>query len=262
MKFSLFKRSNGDGQPEDRHPEPPPERLHDSIPEAEELQVNLCVEGEPPILVELIDMNIQGAQVVVPFHQAPLGSEGAAVILDVSHPDDGWRVRATAQVQKITKCDEQFVSMEVQFTRLGELYAQLDDALGRYFNRRSARRVKPDIDTKVSVRLAYGPHRVRGEAHDLSRSGIGVVAPLVQASIFRSGERVRIFIDLPGNKEEFEALGVIKHGYRNGEEVLLGIEYDLLSDTPMRERRGEYLEYVEERREAIEAWQRSLSRGA
>jgi hypothetical protein len=260
MKFSLFKRSHGEGPVPSNSQSP--ERLHTALPEAEELQVNLCVDGASPTLVELIDMNIQGAQVVLPFHLAPLGGEGTAVVLDVFHPADGWRVRATAQVRKMTKCDEQKVVVELQFTRLGELYAQLDDALGRYFNRRSARRVKPDVDTRVGVRLAYGPHRVRGEAHDLSRSGIGVVAPLVQASIFRSGERVRIFIDLPGHKEEFEALGVIKHGYRNGEEVLLGIEFDLLSDTPMRERRGEYLEYVEQRREVIEAWQRQLSRGA
>lgn len=260
MKFSLFKRSRRADAPTDYPDEA--ERLHTAIPEADELQVHLCVEDQPPVLVELFDMNIQGAQIVLPFHLAPLGGEGQGVVLDVHHPQDGWRVRATAQVRKLNKWDEELVLMELQFTRLGELYAQLDDALGRYFNRRSSKRVKPDVDTKVGVRVAYGPHRVRGEAHDLSRTGIGVVAPLVQAAIFRAGERVRVFIDLPGHKEEFEVLGVVKHGYRNGEEVLLGIEFDLLSDTPMRERRGEYLDYVEQRREAIEAWQRQLSRGA
>ncbi|MEM1453165.1 MAG: PilZ domain-containing protein [Planctomycetota bacterium] len=258
MKFSLFKRS----RPSEIPTEEPGEVLHSSIPEADELQVHLCVEDQTPILTELIDMDIQGAKFVLPFHEAPLGGEGQVVVVDVHHPVDGWRVRATAQVKKLHKWDEHMVLMEVQFTRLGELYAQLDDALGRYFNRRSAKRVKPDVDTKVNVRVAYGPHRVRGEAHDLSRTGIGVVAPLVQAAIFRAGERVRVFIDLPGHKDEFEVLGVVKHGYRNGEEVLLGIEFDLLSDTPMRERRGEYLDYVEQRREALEAWQRQLSRGA
>jgi hypothetical protein len=259
MKFSLFKRSR---RPEAASEAPGGELLSPAIPYAEELHVHLCVEEEAPVLVELHDMNIQGAKVVIPFHLAPVGGEGQAVVLDVHHPRDDWRVRANAQVKQLGKRDEQSVLMELQFTRLGELYAQLDDALGRYFNRRTSRRVKPDLDTKVGVRVAYGPHRVRGEAHDLSRTGIGVVAPLVQAAIFRAGERVRVYIDLPGHKEEFEVLGVVKHGYRNGEEVLLGIEFDLLSDTPMRDRRGEYLDYVEERREAIEAWQRQLSRGA
>lgn len=258
MRFSLFKRS----QTSDETPIDEGERLHVAIPEAEELQVHLCIGEDAPVQVELADMNIQGAKIVLPFHLAPLGGEGQVVVLDVHHPEDGWRVQATAQVGKLHKCDDQQVLMELQFTRLGELYAQLDDALGRYFNRRSSKRVKPDVDTRIAVRVAYGPHRVRGVALDLSRTGIGVAAPLVQAAIFRSGERVRVFIELPGHKEEFEVLGVIKHGYRNGEEVLLGIEFDLLSDTPMRERRGEYLDYVEKRREAIEAWQRQLSRGA
>jgi len=259
MKFSLFKKSRRAGAVKCGNEG---ERLHNAIPEAEELEVHLCMEEQPPVLVDLRDMNIQGAQVVLPFHVAPLGGEGRAVVLDVHHPKDQWRVQATAQVSKLTKWDEQLVLMGLQFTRLGELYAQLDDALGRYFNRRSAKRVKPDVDTKVRVRVAYGPHRVRGEAHDLSRTGISVVAPLVQAAIFRAGERVRVFIELPGHEEEFEVLGVVKHGFRNGEEVLLGIEFDLLSDSPMRDRRGEYLDYVEQRREAIEAWQRQLSRGA
>lgn len=257
MKFSLFRRAK-------RHSSAPAPKestrpQHAALPEAEDLQVQLILEGHQPFKVDLYDMNIQGAEIVLPFHLAPLGGEGEVVELDIYHPQDGWRVRAIGRVRKLDQWDDAMVLIEVQFSQLGDLYAQLDDALGRYFNRRSATRVKPDIDSVVRVKIAYGPHRVRGEAQDISRTGLGVTLPLVQAAIFRSGERVTIHVDVPGVKVPFEGPAVIKHGYRSGPDVVLGIEFDLLADSPMKKRRAEFLRYVETRREEIEAWQLRLT---
>lgn len=257
MKFSLFKRAK-------RHSSAPPPKestrpQHAALPEAEDLNVHLVLEGQDPFLVDLYDMNIQGAEIVLPFHLAPLGGEGEVVELDIYHPADGWRVRAIGLVRRLDQWDDAMVLIEVQFSQLGDLYAQLDDALGRYFNRRSAARIKPDTESKVRVKIAYGPHRVRGEAQDLSRTGLAVVLPLVQAAIFRSGERVTVFIDVPGTKDPFEGPAVIKHGYRSGANVVLGIEFDLLADSPMKKRRADYLAYVETRSQEIQAWQLSLT---
>lgn len=257
MKFSLFRRAK-------RHTSAPASKestrpQHAALPEAEDLQVQLMLEGHQPFQVDLYDMNIQGAEIVLPFHLAPLGGEGEVVELDIYHPGDGWRVRAVGRVRRLDQWDDATVLIEIQFSQLGDLYAQLDDALGRYFNRRSAARVKPDIDSVVRVKIAYGPHRVRGEAQDLSRTGLGVMLPLVQAAIFRSGERVLVYIDVPGVKETFEGPGIIKHGYRSGPDVVLGVEFDLLADSPMKKRRAEFLKYVEKRREEIEAWQMRLT---
>ena len=256
MKFSLFKRSQREDSTRVHEP------LSTALPEAQDLQVYLYLEDQQPFQVDLHDMNIQGAEIVLPFHLAPLNGEGQPVELEVQHPIDGWNVRAVGRVRKLDKCGGANVLVEVQFTQLGDLYAQLDDALGRYFNRRSATRVKPDLDTNVHVKLSYGPHRLRGNAHDLSRTGLGVVLPLVQAAVFRSGERVKVTLDIPNAGQEFEGPGLVKHGYRSGPDVVLGVEFDLLADSPMRKRRSEYLKYVEERREAMEAWQRQLSRPA
>ncbi len=257
MKFSLFKRSKRpDAAPEAQDASRP---QHAALPEAEELEVQLTLEGHQPFRVDLYDMNIQGAEIVLPFHLAPLGGEGDIVELDVYHPRDGWRVRAIGRIRKMDQWSDAMVLVEIQFSQLGDLYAQLDDALGRYFNRRSSMRVKPEIDSVVRVKLAYGPHRLRGEAQDISRTGLGVTLPLVQAAVFRSGERVTVFLDVPGCKTPFEGPGVVKHGYRSGADVVLGVEFDLLADSPMKKRRAEFLRYVEDRREAIEAWQLRLT---
>lgn len=257
MKFSLFKRAKRpDSAPEAQETTRP---QHAALPEAEELQVQLTLEGHQPFRVDLYDMNIQGAEIVLPFHLAPLGGEGDVVELLVHHPRDGWSVRAIGRIRKMDQWDDAMVLVEIQFSQLGDLYAQLDDALGRYFNRRSAMRVKPEIDSVVRVKLAFGPHRLRGEAQDISRTGLGVSLPLVQAAVFRSGERVTVYVDIPGCKTTFEGPGIVKHGYRSGPDVILGVEFDLLADSPMKKRRAEFLRYVEERREAIEAWQLRLT---
>ncbi|MEM7517665.1 MAG: PilZ domain-containing protein [Planctomycetota bacterium] len=257
MKFSLFRRVKRDAGAKAQNESP--RNQHPALPEADDLEVHLQLTDQQPFKVDLYDMNIQGAEIRLPFHLAPLGGEGELVELDIHHPRDGWRVRAVGRVRKLEKWDDATVLVEVQFSNLGDLYAQLDDALGRYFNRRSAARIKPDIDSVVRVKLAYGPHRVRGAAQDLSRTGLGIVLPLVQAAIFRSGERVKIYLDVPGTKEPFEGVGVVKHGYRSGEDVVLGVEFDLLADSPMKKRRNEFLGYIEQRREEIEAWQLRLT---
>ncbi len=267
MKFSLFKRSSR--QSSDSAPPPKPGGrdesgipLSSALPEAQDLTVMLQLEGQQPFRVDLHDMNIQGAEVILPFHLAPLGGEGEVVQLTVQHVSDGWLVTAIGCVRRLNKCGSAAVFLEIQFTQLGDLYAQLDDALGRYFNRRSATRVKPDLEVDVRVKLSYGPHRLRGIAHDLSLTGLGVTLPLVQAAVFKSGERVKATIDIPGISNEFEGPGVVKHGYRSGPNVVLGVEFDLLADSPMRKRRPEYVKFVEGRREAMEAWQHQLSRPA
>ena len=223
------------------------------------MDVRLTLEDQKPFKVELYDMSIQGAEIVLPFHLAPLGGEGEVVEMDIRHPKDGWQVTAVGRVRRVDKWDDSLVRVEIQFSQLGDLYAQLDDALGRYFNRRSATRVKPELDDSVHVKLAYGPHRLRGVAHDLSGTGLGVTLPLVQAAVFRSGERVTVYVDVPGLKTPLESPGIVKHGYRNGVDVVLGVEFDLLADSPMRMRRNEYLDYVEKRRAEIEAWQLRLT---
>lgn len=262
MKFSLFRRSTRPGSapaPKDR---PQPRSLHPALPGAEDLTVYLQLQGQHPFEVDLYDMNIQGAELRLPFHLAPLNGDGEVVELDVYHPEDAWRVRAIGEVRSVEKWDEASVIVSLRFTSLGDLYAQLDDALGRYFNRRSATRVKPDIDQRIPVKISYGTHRVRGLAQDVSRTGLGVMTPLVQAVVFQSGERVRVEFELPDVKGGFDVPAVVKHGYRRGEEVLLGLEFDLLADSPMRKRRAEYAQYVDGRREAMEAWQKQLSRSA
>ena len=262
--FRLFKRRHD--EPKDSSPESPEEQrlyAHSRIPDAADLTTYLRLEDEgEPILVELIDMSIQGAGIKVPFHLAPVDGHAHYVELVVSHALDGWKVSSLATVSRVQKIDDAFVHVGLQFANLGDLYAQLDDALGRYFNRRASTRVKPALEESLPVKISYEHHRLRGRAQDLSRTGIGVRMTLVDASVLESGEIVKVRFEVPGMKEALEVPARVRHGYRVAEDVVLGLEYDLDKDSALKQNFRRYQDYLAEREKAILDFQLKLTRPA
>ncbi len=262
--FNLFRRKPSedaatDGQSLEE------QRLfhHTRVPDAQDLTVYLSLGDEgPPVLVELLDMNIQGAGLAVPFHLAPTPDHDRIVELAVSHTQDGWRVTTPARVTRVSKLDEQRVHVGLQFMNLGDLYAQLDDALGRYFNRRASMRVLPAEGAQVGVRISYQHHRLRGFAHDVSRTGVGVRMTLVQAAIFKTGEEIRLQVELPEAKGPLEGAARVRHGYRLKEDVVLGMEFDLTKGGTLEAQRKQLYAYIEQReREILELQRRLIRRG-
>lgn len=260
--FSLFRRKRAD-QAEDEPLEDEDSRLfhHSKVPDAADLSVHLALGDDgPPVAAELVDMNIQGAGLRMPFHVAPSQASDQLVTLYVSHARDGWRVTSPARVTRVVKSGEQHVHVGLQFVNLGDLYAQLDDALGRYFNRRSTLRVQPVEGEEVKVRIAYQHHRMRGNAYDVSRTGVGVRLTLVQAAIFRTGEVVELRLDVPGIRAPLEAPAHVRHGYRVGEDVVLGLEFDLSKACSLASQRKAFHAYIEGREKQILELQRQLAR--
>lgn len=261
--FSLFRRKR-DAHPEDEEVTLTEEQRlfhHSSIPDASDLSACISFGDEgPPIGVELLDMNIQGAGLRMPFHLAPSTAADQFVELVVSHALDGWRVTTPARVTRVAKIDEQHVHVGLQFVNLGDLYAQLDDALGRYFNRRSTLRVQPAEGEEVRVRIAYQHHRLRGNAFDVSRTGVGVRLSLVQAAIFKTGEAVHLKLEIPTIKASLEAPASVRHGYRLREDVVLGMEFELDQPCSLSTHRKAFHAYIEGREQRMLELQRRLLR--
>ncbi len=259
--FSLFRRKRNAAPAVE--PEGEDARLfhHSQVPDAADLSAHLALGDDgPPVAVELLDMNIQGAGIRMPFYIAPGSASDQLVTLYVSHARDGWRVSSPARVTRVTKFDDQHVQLGLQFVNLGDLYAQLDDALGRYFNRRSNLRVQPLDGEDVKLRIAYRHHRLRGRAHDLSRTGVGVHMTLVEAAIFKTGEVVQMRLDVPNIKTTLETPAIVRHGYRLGEDVVLGMEFDLSKPCSLAEHKKAFHTYLEERERRMLDAQRQLVR--
>ena len=255
MMLNLFKRGR-------RGPDEAPgsSLASPALPDAADLHVTLRAGGEPPFRVRLERMSIQGANIVLPFHLAPL--DGSVAELEIRHIKDHWTVTTAALAREARKASSDSVRVELQFTNLGGLYAQLDDALGRYFNRRAATRITPRFPAEVKVKLAHGAHRARGTAHDLSLTGIGATVSLAEAFPFKGSELAELTLDIPGYQPELVGPVFVKHVHRAGPRAVLGVEFDLLADSPLRARRAEYVRFLKERLSEFERLQRRLSRTA
>lgn len=255
MMLSLFKRGR-------RGPDEAPEgsTAGHALPDAADLHVTLRTGSEPPFRVHLHGMSIRGADIVLPFHLAPV--DGSVAELEVRHIKDRWTVTTAAVAREARKASSDSVHVELQFTNLGGLYAQLDDALGRYFNRRAATRITPELPADIRVKLAHGAHRARGTAHDISLTGIGATVSLAEAFPFKGGELAEITLDIPGCQPELVGPVLVKHVHRAGPSAVLGVEFDLLADSPLRTRRAEYVRFLEERLAEFEQLQLRLGRTA
>ena len=255
MMSSLFKRAR-------RGPKGVPQSSAASpaLPDAADLHVTLRAGAEPPFRVHLHRMSIRAADIVLPFHLAP--ANGSVAELEVRHVEDGWTVTTTALAREARQASSDSVHVELRFTNLGGLYAQLDDALGRYFDRRAATRTTPELPADLRVKFAHGTHRARGTVHDLSLSGIGAAVPLAEAYPFKGGELAEITLDIPGCQPELVGPVVVKHVHRAGPSAVLGVEFDLLADSPLRTRRAEYVRFLEQRLAGFEQLQRRPGRTA
>ena len=232
MMSSLFKRAR-----RGRNEAPHSYAAGTALPDAADLRVTLRTGVEPPFRVHLHRLSIRGADIVLPFQLASM--EGSVDELEIRHIKDRWTVTTTALACEARKASSDLVLVALRFTNLGGLYAQLDDALGRYFNRRAAARTTPELPTDIRVKFAHGAHRARGSAHDLSLTGISATVPLAEAFPFEGGEPAKITLDIPGYQPEFVGPVFVEHVHRASPSAVLGVEFDLLADSLVRARRSE-----------------------
>ncbi len=112
----------------------------------------------------------------------------------------------------------------------------------------------------MALRIAYNHHRLRGVAHDVSRTGVGVCMSLVQAATFKTGERVGLTLTLPTSTAALETPAIVRHGYRHHEDVVLGLEFEHDPQCSLYTRRKELHAYLQDREQTLVALQQQLMR--
>jgi PilZ domain len=234
-------------------------RLYRAAVDPEMIRATVTRGDEEPLLVGVTDLSLEGAGIEIPFHLDPEFEAGDLVDLALSHMHDGWSVTTSAQVEQTHPKIGANVPYGLTFLGTGSLYAQMEDTLGRYFNRRRHERVRPDLDKDVEVRLRQGGHRPRGPMHDLSSSGMCVAIDLVAAVSLKTGAQVEIRFELPGCKGEFEGRANLVARRRLGPKEFVSLEFDLQAGGSLAERHGDLVGYVARRSEQIAAFSRALA---
>lgn len=251
--FSVFRRRG-----------PAAAEIHDPlrlpVREREALAAWIVVEGEDAAPVELLELSVAGATVRVPFAWDPHLRIDDVGVLRIESAAGTWAIQSAAQVHERRRDGENAFRYGLDFVGEGDLFAQLESAAGRWFNRRRHARARPELDHELTVQLAYKHYRSTGTISDISESGLCVVVDSMSAAPFRDGEPIQVSFELPGVKRPFEGVGVLRGQRRQRGRAYVGIEFDLDARTGLGKRHDKLAEYVEKRLAAMAAFGRALCR--
>jgi hypothetical protein len=101
------------------------------------------------------------------------------------------------------------VEWAIEFVNIGNLYGQWDDALGPYFNRRSHRRIAPDLDRPLSASLSSKGNRMMATVYDLTVKGVGLLVSHAEATALKQFDPAKITLRLPKTRKELSGGGTI-----------------------------------------------------
>jgi hypothetical protein len=185
----------------------------------------------------------------------PVLQLGQEVVLSFSFTGVSQPVRARAVVVSRTDHGENRY-YGFRFTNQAQFESQLSTRLYGLFNRRRAYRVQPQTASDSAVHVAIEPQKgrlcVRGQAADLSVTGVGVRAPLKTEAALARTDHVTVTLSLPESTETLRLAGVIRH--RRVVSVTTahyGIEFDFERSPEAEKQQGMILAYVMQRQRAM-----------
>lgn len=184
------------------------------------LIVELGLPGGETVPGSLLDLTIDGAGILMPRVLVPHLVEGHSVLFSVEHSSHEWLVQTQAQVVRLFPQGPHEVLVGLCFENSGNLYAQLDDAMGRYFNRRKDGRVLAPESDSLAVHISNGATKCLGRIYDLSHEGVGLALPYMQGLELQPGGDLGVRFKLPGSRKEMAGMVQVRQRH-----VLGGVAY-------------------------------------
>ena len=189
------------------------------------LVVQVSTQLKEPVQARLVDLSIQGISVVVTLQAFPALDEGEIVGVRIEHVRDDWTIATPGLVRVIEFEGSRWVRLGLEFVNPGNLFAQLENDRGKYFNRRRAARVSLEHQLEAVLRQK-GP-RISAKVHDISTCGFGGSVDHVQAATLRPGE-LRLGLSLPGDLGSVEGPAELMYKARsNGARDRVGVAFEL-----------------------------------
>lgn len=173
----------------------------------------------------LDDLCIQGANIRVSREVVPYLHEEQVVAARIEHPREGWSVTSPCMVRSIEDTSGFYVRVGVEFINSGDLYSQLDDHLGKYFNRRTKDRIRTTPD-RFGLRLSRKAMRLNATVHDLSELGIGAWVDHVQANRLEKGDTLKFRLDQKMGEQRFvQGRLVVARKESHGAQDFIGLHF-------------------------------------
>lgn len=163
------------------------------------LAVKLRFEKGPPVAGELLDVSAGGAAVGFSKESAPELDPGDPAQLSFTSLVHGGEVLAKAVVASSAR--HQFGRRYgFAFTDPEGLFAQLDAYYLKFFNRRRAVRVRPDLNVALKAELAFGSSSMDVKINDISYDGFGVMLVPEKAGQLVEIKEVVVSLIVPKSK--------------------------------------------------------------
>jgi hypothetical protein len=178
-----------------------------------------------PIEAEIVDLSRRGAALRLVDRQAPELRPGADVLLTFRHGAGGDPIPIGGQVRSVIATPG-YVRVGIRFCSFDDLTAHLPGHLLPLFNRRVARRVRPEGSIVIELRPRSAAP-VPGLLRDISWSGMNVaVDARADTLVLEREERIGLHFVLPRERAPLELVGQVQRGLLVDTEVRYGIRFD------------------------------------
>lgn len=216
------------------------------------LSVGLRRPQGPPIPGQLIDVSAGGAAVAFPGENPAL-QEGKSVGLVFNSLLHGGQVVVDAQLVTVSQSGPS-QRYSFQFHDPGSLFRQLDDYFFKYFNRRRVIRVRPALDSGISVKVFFGMGAMTVQLSDVTLDGIGLLMSAADGSMFTDVTDLRAEFTLPKSSVSIAWMAKTVHvtGVKRG--VLLGGAFKLQPSPELEVQRQTLAKYSEARVADMARW--------
>jgi c-di-GMP-binding flagellar brake protein YcgR len=221
------------------------------------IRARVVREGKGPVQAGVVNLSLEGTNIEMPRHLDPGLEPGEVVSLELRHTGETWRIETPAQVEQDVPRGSANARYGLTFLNMGSLYAQMENTLGLYFNRRRHQRVRPEEHQDILVRLRQGGQKPRGTLHDLSLSGMCVALDLVAAASLQGERPIEFAFDLPDSRGILEGVAQAVSKRRLGRNEFLSLEFDI-EDANLVRCAGTLAAYVDERARQMLAFSAGL----
>ena len=178
-----------------------------------------------PAQGRLVDLSIQGVSVVLTLHAFPAMTEGEIIGVRIEHVRDEWGIATPGLVRAIEFEGGRWVRVGLEFVNPGNLFAQLENERGEYFNRRREGRVS--VDGEIEATIKQKGTKLRAKINDLSICGMGAWVDHVGGAMLKAHEPVHLTLRLPDGQGTAEGAAELVYKRRDGAQDRVGVSFDL-----------------------------------
>lgn len=166
----------------------------------------------------------------------------------------GKQVLAPGMVVGVRGSEAEGILYGVQFTDVAGLFKQLDVSLLRFFNRRKAMRVLPELGKKLPVGARVEHEQVRMTINDLSWMGLGFSLDVANAEKFMHVREFEVSFQVKKDGPLIDTPVKLVHRTLTGANVLFGCTFVNPDQKAGDEQRQILEEYTKVREEDMARW--------